>query len=308
MPDLPFGNSLCYYEKVQMSEVGIRTKGERCETVGLKGDRVDDREYLGIDFMNAKKPCQSFGSFIFRIASCLALSLGMVFGQDAVEGAVESSYTIMKITDLDKTVTFTVLTPEDLKTLTATVNAEQKALDRAYNNLVANWKAKHMPKTPDPTGKRPKIPAYPLKRPEPKKITYIARFTTEAEALAKKKECEAKEAARLEEVQKREEKANRQDSGAMSGSSSVFSNPNAPMAKAAGNEEIDPDLRTELFAQLKKEIDAVVAGDAGISINGAQSKGGKTSKVRQVKRMGEGSTTPLDKSPGQMARPAKPSK
>ena len=260
--------------------------------------------------MSAKKTRPSFGSVIFRIVGCVILPFGLALGQNVAEETVVSSYTIMKITDLDKTVTFTVLNPEDLRALTATVNAEQKALDRAYNNLVANWKAQHMPTTRDPTYKRPKTPPYPLKRPEPKKISYVTCFPTEAEALAKKKECEAKEAVRLEEVQKREDRAasERQNSGAMSASSSVFSNPNAPMAKAATTEEIDPDLQKELFTQLKKEIDALVAGGTGSAPNGAQSKGGKTSTVKQVKRLGEGSSTPLDKSPGQMGKPPKPAK
>jgi hypothetical protein len=257
--------------------------------------------------MRAKQTSQRFGSAIFRIVGCLILPLGLALGQNAAEETAKSTYTIIKVTEMDKTVTFTVLMPEDLRTLNATVNAEQKALDRAYNNLVNSWKAKHNPKTRDRTGKRPKIPSYPLKRPEPRKISYVASFPTEAEALAKKTECEAKEAVRLEEAQKREASADsgRPSRNTMPGSDSVLSNPNAPMATAKVADEIDPDLQKELLAQLKKEIDAIIAKDAEIT-PGVPSKSGKTNT--QVKRLGEGGTTQLDKNPGEMGKPPKPSK
>lgn len=258
--------------------------------------------------MSAKITRQSFGSAIFGVVGCLILPLGLALGQNAAEETVESNYTIIKVTELDKTVTFTVLKPEDLRTLNATVNAEQKALDRAYNNLANNWKDKHTPKTRDRTGKRPKIPSYPLKRPEPRKISYVARFPTEAEALTKKTECEAKEAVRREEAQKREASADsgRPSKSTMPGSDSVFSNPNAPMATAKAADEIDPELQKELLAQLKKEIDAIVAKDAEITPFGAPSKGGKTSTGTQSKRLGEGSTAPLDKNPHEITKPPKP--
>jgi hypothetical protein len=251
--------------------------------------------------------CLSFRSTLFMVVGSLMLPLGLAIGQEIAVETAESSYTIMKITDMDKTVTFSVLTPEDIKALTESVNAEQRALDKAYNNLVNNWKAKYMPKAPDPTGKRPKIPPYPLKRPEPKKIAFVARFPTEAEALAKKKSCEEKEAARLEEVKAREDRAAAGRQGSMSSSSSVFSNPNAPMANSKAAEEIDPDLQKELFAELKKEIDGIVAGVTGGSPNGSNSSGSKGT-VKQVKRMGEGMNTPLDKKPAVMAKPAKSTK
>ena len=249
----------------------------------------------------------SFSSALFSVVGSLMLPLGLAIGQEVAVETAESSYTLMKVTDMDKTVTFSVLTPSDLKVLTETVNAEQRALDRAYNNLVNKWKANHMPKAPDPTGKRPKIPAYPLKRPEPKKIAFVARFPTEAEALAKKKSCEEKEAARLEEVKTREERAAAGRQGSMSSSSSAASKPNAPMANSNTADEIDPDLQKELFVELKKEIDAVIAGGTGNSPNGSKSTGGQGT-VKQVKRMGEGMNTSLDFHPAPNAKTVKDTK
>jgi len=242
---------------------------------------------------------------LFMVVGSLLLPLGVAIGQEVAVETAESSYTIMKITDMDKTVTFTVLIPSDLKALSEAVNAEERVLDRAYNNLIAKWKAKHMPKVPDPTGKRPKIPPYPLKRPEPKKIAFVARFPTEAEALAKKKSCEEKEAARLEEVKTREERAAAGRQGSMSPSSSAASKANAPMANSKAADEIDPDLQKELFAELKKEIDAVIAASAGGSPNGSNSGKGT---VKQVKRMGEGMNTSLDFHPAPDAKTTKATK
>jgi len=246
----------------------------------------------------------SFCSAMFIVVGSLLLPLGLAIGQEIAVETVESSYTIMKITDMDKTVTFSMLTPADIKTLTETVSAEQRALDRAYNNLIAKWKAKYMPKAPDPTGKRPKIPPYPLKRPEPKKIAFVARFSMEAEALAKKKSCEEKEAARLEELKTREERAAAGRQGSMSSSSSAASKPNAPMANSKAADEIDPDLQKELFVELKKEIDAIVAASTGGSPNASKSTGGKG----PVKRMGEGMNTSLDIHPAPDAKTTKSTK
>jgi hypothetical protein len=249
----------------------------------------------------------SFSSALFMAVGCLMLPLGLAIGEEVAVETAESSYTLMKITDMDKTVTFSVLTQADLKALTESVNADERAIDRAYNNLVNKWKAKHTPKTPDRTGKRPKIPAYPLKRPEPKKIAFVARFPTEAEALAKKKSCEEKEAARLLEVKAREEKAEAERQSRMSSSSSASSKPNAPMANSKAADEIDPDLQKELFAELKKEIDAIVAGDTGNSPNGSKNAEGKGT-VKQVKRMGEGMNTSLDFHPAPDAKTTKVTK
>ena len=80
------------------------------------------------------------------------------------------------------------------------------------------------------------------------------------------------------------------------------------MAKAVAAEKIDPDLQIELIGQLQKEIDAIVAGGTGTDASGAQSKDGKPVTVRQVKRLGEGINTPLDKNPGQMGKPPKSTK
>lgn len=247
----------------------------------------------------------SFSSALFMVVGSLMLPLGLAIGQEVAVETTESSYTIMKITDMDKTVTFSVLPPADLKALSETVNAEERALDRAYNNLVNKWKANHMPKVPDKTGKRPKIPAYPLKRPEPKKIAFVARFPMEAEALAKKKSYEEKEAARLEEVKTREERASAGRQGSMSSSSSAASKPNAPMANSNVADEIDPDLQKELFVELKKEIDAVIAASAGGSPNGSNSGKGT---VKQVKRLGEGMNTSLDFHPAPDAKTTKATK
>ena len=265
--------------------------------------------------MRAINTCRIFLPTIFMVVGCLITPLGLAAEPDAGEETPESvSYTLIKTTELDKTVTFDVLNPADLKTRTVTVTAEQRALDRAYNNLAAQWKAKFTPKSrvktdKKNTDKKTVIPPYPLKRPEPKKIVCVSRFPTEAEALAKKKECEAKEADRLQEVKNRTEKteADRQRRTDPPATFAGLSTPKAPMAKGVAADELDPDLQNDLFAQLQQEIDDIIAGGAG-SAPKAQSKGGKTITVTQGKRMGEGASTPLTDHAREMAKPDKPDK
>lgn len=238
---------------------------------------------------------------IFMAVGWLTLPSGNVAGQDAAEEATEPPviYTLVKITDIDETVTFDALIPEDLKTLTKTVNDEKVAMDKAYNNQKAKWKAKYAPKDKATTGKKPRVPAFPLKRPEPKKISQVGRFPTEAEALTKKKECEEREAARLLEIEKQKEKkeAERQRVIDRASTPMGFSAPKAPMAKPPGDDADDPELQKELFSQLKKEIEDVVAGVADSAPKEAGSKDGKKIVVKQGKRLGEGGTTPMSENP-----------
>jgi len=90
----------------------------------------------------------------------------------------------------------------------------------------------------------------------------------------------------------------------MSSSSSAASKPNAPMANSKATDEIDPDLQKELFVELKKEIDAIVAVSTGGSPNASKSTGGKG----PVKRMGEGMNTSLDFHPAPDAKTVKATK
>jgi hypothetical protein len=249
----------------------------------------------------------------------LALLCGLGFvgkniaAQDEAEKETQETppvYTVVKVIDIDGVATFSMLLPDELKTLTKSVDSEEKALDRAYNNLKDDWKKKHAPSTQGGQApkKKVKIPDFPLKRPNPKSLKTLGKFPSEAAADEAQKQYEAREAERAQKLQELKDKAQekedkeREKMAAMASTPAGLSAPKAPMATPHKTDDIDPEVRQQLIEDLKKEIAFVAAGGSDRHDNDSKpsSSGARKIVLKKGKVLGDGATTPLVDNPTTM--------
>lgn len=236
----------------------------------------------------------------------LALSgKGLAWTEDPAP-ADSTVYALVKITDIDSLATFTVLPADEVKFTAQSVAEEQRALDRAYNNLIARWKAKNTPKTDASAAlkKSVRIPPFPLKRPRAKTMSVVGQFKSESEAEDKKKKEEAVEAERQATIAQQREKAEearqrRMDQAQMATSTST-------MMTRMGEDDIDEDTRKELLEELKQEIRDVVDGVAAPLPGGkAASSGNHGITVKEGKKLGDDANKPLVDNPSTLGGASK---
>lgn len=191
---------------------------------------------------------------------------GPVEGMDpGKEAGAASEFILIRETDINGTNSFRSCTREEYRQLTTQAAAYNAAMQEAYNKLRKEWR-----KTETKFERRNygggngrqnqtynvKIPAppFPLKCPQPKKVSQLGTFTAMDKLEERKKEFEAKEEARVAKLAKASE-SGEEESGGLKRAVLVKGGKNS----GAGKSEADTSKKQEeLMAKLLEEIETAM--------------------------------------------------
>ena len=149
---------------------------------------------------------------MFLLAGLMCLFALHAQGQEATN----EDFTVARVTHFDAPTGIVVLTATTLKELTKEVALDNRALDKAWDNVRKEWREKHSTNTVSRTATTPSrlntaqgqqtvkakvtMASFPLKRPPLRRITVLATLSTEAAANAMKKTCDEEDAAKAKQA------------------------------------------------------------------------------------------------------------